>query len=89
LIATKVLSGLTTVATMTNAAKYAPANSFATIIDRALVFADWLCIGTIMFSGLSWMLGNKTKALEHLISACTGYIVIRHAKDIQVFLSTI
>lgn len=81
-----VFNGLSAVAFATS---MAPANSFAVIVEKGLVLADWLCVGTIMFSGASWMFGNKTKAIEHLISACTGYLVIRHARDIQQFLSTI
>ncbi|PEK70428.1 glycosyltransferase [Bacillus pseudomycoides] len=40
----------------------------------------------IIFSGASWALGHRTKALEILIGVSCGYILARHAIDIRDFL---
>jgi len=61
-------------------------NAFNEVLKAVLGIADYLCIGIIIFAGATWMLGNRTKAIEHLIGGSTGYLIIRHAKDIQEFL---
>lgn len=43
----------------------------------------------IIFSGASWALGHRTKALEILIGVSCGYILARHAIDIRDFLQGI
>ncbi|MGI0534929.1 glycosyltransferase [Bacillus pfraonensis] len=43
----------------------------------------------IIFSGASWALGHRTKALEILIGVCCGYVLARHAVDIRDFLKGI
>lgn len=43
----------------------------------------------IIFAGASWGLGHRTKAIEILIGVCCGYILARHAVDIQQFLKGI
>lgn len=62
------------------------AGSFTQVMGAILGIADWLCWGVIVFSGASWMLGNRTKAIEHLIGGSSGYVIIRHASDIRDFL---
>lgn len=54
-----------------------------------LTIADWLCVGVITFAGATWMFGNRSRALEMLIGAASGYLIIRHAIDIKNWLSTI
>lgn len=43
----------------------------------------------IIFSGASWALGHRTKALEILIGVSCGYVLARHAIDIRNFLQGI
>lgn len=43
----------------------------------------------IIFSGASWALGHRTKALEILIGVSCGYVLARHAVDIRDFLTGI
>jgi hypothetical protein len=43
----------------------------------------------IIFAGAAWGLGHRTKAIEILIGVCCGYILARHAIDIQQFLKGI
>lgn len=43
----------------------------------------------IIFSGASWGLGHRSKAIETLIGCCCGYLLARHAVDIRDFLKGI
>jgi len=61
-------------------------NSFDKVISAVLGITDYLCWGVIIFAGATWMFGNRNKAIEHLIGGSSGYLIIRHAKDIQEFL---
>jgi hypothetical protein len=65
------------------------ADSFTTIYGALMNIGDWLCVGTITFSGGMWMLGHRSKALELVIGASCGYLLMRHAIDIRDFLKTI
>lgn len=51
--------------------------------------SDWLCVGVIIFSGVTWMFGNRTKALELLMGASAGFLIIIHSMDIKDWLSTL
>jgi hypothetical protein len=64
-------------------------DSFGDIYKVLMSIGDWLCVGVIIFSGSCWMLGHRSKALELLIGACCGYLLMRHAIDIKDFLKTI
>lgn len=50
---------------------------------------DWICVGVFVFAGVSWMFGHRTKALELIIGGTAGYLLARHAMDIQQWLSKI
>lgn len=50
---------------------------------------DWLCAGIIVYAGVTWMFGNRTKALEFLMGGSIGYIIVRHALDIRNWLKTL
>lgn len=84
-----VASVASSVATTVRAVTAPMANSFTKLLDRAFLVADWVCVATIMWSGAMWIFGNRTKALEHFIGTCIGYLIIRYAQDIQWFLSTL
>ncbi|KZE65982.1 hypothetical protein AWM68_06275 [Fictibacillus phosphorivorans] len=64
-------------------------DAFVRIYDVMLNLADWMCAGTLSFAGGLWILGHRSKAIEYVISASAGYILIRHAIDIRDFLKTI
>lgn len=64
-------------------------STFSSIFDTVLTVADYACWGTIIYCGGTWMFGNRTKALEILLGTAIGYIIIRHAKDIQEWLAAI
>lgn len=60
---------------------------FGSIWPTVLNIVDWICVGVFAFAGISWMFGHRTKALELIIGGAAGYILARHAIDIQVWLS--
>lgn len=64
-------------------------DGFDRLLDRVLWITDKLMSGVIVFSGISWMFGNRTKAIELLFSAGAGYIIIRHHEDIKNFFALI
>lgn len=47
---------------------------------------DWLVVGVIVFAGIAWMFGHRSRSLELIIGASAGYILCRHAIDIRDFL---
>jgi hypothetical protein len=65
----------------------AKSEAWAHVFSSVLGISDWLCVGVIIFAGATWMFGNRTKAIEMLIGGASGYLIIRHAKDIQEWLS--
>lgn len=65
------------------------ATGWMNILNTLWEISDWLCVGVIMFAGASWMFGNRTKSMELMIGGSAGYLIIKHAKDIQEWLSSI
>jgi hypothetical protein len=66
----------------------ATANSvFGGLWPTVLNIVDWICVGVFVFAGVAWMFGHRTKALELIIGGAAGYILARHAIDIQQWLS--
>lgn len=65
------------------------AATWTEIFMTVLNISDWLCAGIIVFAGATWMFGNRTKAIEHLLGGSIGYIIIRHALDIRNWLRTL
>lgn len=63
--------------------------SWVKLLQALWDISDWLCIGVIIFAGASWMFNNRTKAIEYLTGGAVGYLIIKHAKDIQDFLDSI
>jgi len=63
--------------------------TWSSILETVISIADWLCVGVIIFAGIRWMFGDRTKAMELLIGSASGYLLIRHARDIQLWLAGI
>jgi type IV secretory pathway VirB2 component (pilin) len=63
--------------------------TWAEIFETVLNISDWLCVGIIIYAGATWMFGNRTKAIEHLLGGAIGYIIIRHAEDIRDWLRSL
>lgn len=55
------------------------------LIDKVLWIVDKIMTGVIIFSGLCWMFGNRTKAIEILLGAGVGYVIARHHEEIKAF----
>ncbi|WML44098.1 glycosyltransferase [Neobacillus sp. PS3-40] len=60
--------------------------TFGDIWDAVMNIVDWIVVGVLVFAGVAWMFGHRTKALELLIGGSAGYILARHAIDIRDFL---
>lgn len=83
-------SGGTLVVILPRAAFAATVNGTFGNVHTAIMNAfDAGVVLVIIFSGASWALGHRTKALEILIGVCCGYILARHAVDIRDFLKQI
>lgn len=81
--------GMTAVAAMAAPVSKAVAASagWDRLISKVLWIIDYVMDGVIIFSGVSWMFGNRTKAIELLFSAGVGYIIVRHHEDIKNFFA--
>ena len=64
-------------------------DTWTEIFTTVLNIADWLCAGVIVFSGVTWMFGNRTKAIEFIMGGSIGYVIVRHALDIRNWLKTL
>lgn len=64
-------------------------DTWTEIFNTVLNIADWLCVGIIIYAGVTWMFGNRTKAIEFLMGGSVGYIIVRHAVDIRNWLKTL
>lgn len=56
-------------------------------LDKILEIVGFLMDGVIIFAGISWMFGNRTKAIELLIGGGIGYTIVRHHEDIKNFFT--
>ena len=63
--------------------------TFGNVWTAVMNTVDWIVVGVFIFSGVSWMFGHRTKALELLIGGAAGYILARHAIDIRNFLKAL
>lgn len=64
-------------------------DTFHRIWDAVMTGLDFGVVLVIVFAGVSWMLGHRSKSIEILIGCCCGYILARHAVDIRDMLKTI
>lgn len=83
-----ILAG-TVAATFPTMVLAADDDTFHRIWGTLMSGLDWAAALVIFFSGISWMLGHRTKAIELLIGVCCGFILARHAIDIRDMLKTI
>lgn len=60
--------------------------TFGNLWKAVMNIVDWIVVGVFVFSGIAWMFGHRTKALELIIGGAAGYILARHAVDIRDFL---
>jgi hypothetical protein len=60
--------------------------TFNEVFLTALNILDWICVGCLMFTGVSWMMGNRTGAIERLLLTCSGYLLARHSVEIKDWL---
>lgn len=67
----------------------AVADTFGNIHSSVMNMFDSAVVLIITFSGASWMLGHRSRAIELLIGCGCGYLLARHAVDIRDFLKSI
>ena len=67
----------------------AASDTFIRIRDMFMTGADYLFTFVVIFAGASWMLGNRSKAIELIIGAAAGWLIISHAQDLLAILKTI
>jgi len=64
-------------------------DTFNRIWGSLMTGLDYAAALIIVFVGISWMLGHRSKAIELLIAVACGFVLARHAIDIRDFLKTI
>lgn len=62
-------------------------SGWGALINKALWITDKLMDGVIIYSGIVWMFGDRSKAINIIFSSGIGYIIIRHHADIKNFLA--
>lgn len=67
----------------------ASTDTFQRIKGMFMTGADYLFTFVVIFAGASWMLGNRSKAIELIIGAAAGWLIISHSQDILAILKTI
>lgn len=75
--------------TLPSTAFAASDDTFNRIWGSLMTGLDYAAAIIIVFTGISWMLGHRTKAIELLIAVACGFVLARHAIDIRDFLKTI
>ncbi|WP_225230334.1 TrbC/VirB2 family protein [Ureibacillus galli] len=63
--------------------------TFENVYWTVMGMFDHAVVLVIIFAGAAWMLGHRSKAIEHLIGAACGYLLALHAIDIRDFLKTL
>jgi hypothetical protein len=64
-------------------------DSWIKLFAKVMEIVDWIAVGVFVFTGLTWMFGNRTKAVELFFGGSVGYLIARHAVDIRDWLKTI
>jgi hypothetical protein len=77
----------TAVSLLVPAAQVSAQVGWEALIAKVLWIVEYLMDGVIIFSGVSWMFGNRTKAIELLLGSGVGYVIVRHHEDIKNFFA--
>lgn len=64
-------------------------SGFDKILSAAYRIADYAAVLVIIFAGTSLMFGNRPRAMQTLIGACGGFLLIKYADDIVDFLNSL
>ena len=64
-------------------------STFLDVYTAMLGIVDYLAVGVIIYAGVSWMFGHRTKAIENLIGGTIGYLICTHAIDIRDFIKNL
>lgn len=82
-------SGVVLAASSTPVGAAGAAGGLATLLNELLVVCDYIAWGGMLASGLSWVFGNKTVAIERAVGVTCGYLIIRKSWSYIAFLKSI
>lgn len=60
--------------------------SFFKLLDAFISIMDPVSTCVVVFAGVAWMFGQRTKAIELLIGTAAGTLIIMHAHDMVRWL---
>lgn len=60
--------------------------SFFKLLDAFIAIMDPVSTCVVVFAGVAWMFGQRTKAIELLIGTAAGTLIIMHAHDMVHWL---
>lgn len=63
--------------------------TFGNVHTAVLNAVDSGVVLVIIFAGASWMLGQRSRAIEILIGVACGYLIISHSINLRDFLKSI
>lgn len=65
-------------------------SDFHSLYVKVMAIFDGLVVIALIISAGAWMFGTeRSKVIERIIYACSGYILARHAEDIRDWLKLI
>ena len=56
------------------------------LITAYMGISKYLTVGVIMFAGTAWMFGHRSKAIELLIGAGAGFLLVLNSWELVNFL---
>ena len=64
-------------------------SGFFKLLDAIIAIMDPVATCVVVFAGLAWMFGHRTKSIDLLIGVAAGTLIITHAHDLVHWLRTV
>ena len=64
-------------------------SGFFKLLDAIIAIMDPVATCVVVFAGLAWMFGHRTKSIDILIGVAAGTLIITHAHDLVHWLRTV
>lgn len=64
-------------------------SGFFKLLDAIIAIMDPIATCVVVFAGLAWMFGHRTKSIDLLIGVAAGTLIITHAHDLVHWLRTV
>lgn len=61
-------------------------SGFFKLLDAIIAIMDPVATCVVVFAGLAWMFGHRTKSIDLLIGVAAGTLIITHAHDLVTWL---